>query len=340
MQKNMSQWKEAIFTGNKKRGMPIMTFPGLSLTGNSILEMVTQGEVQYQSIKALSERYLELLGVTLVMDLSVEAETFGSKINLAEEEVPTVAGRLINTFDSVGELRNPVIGEGRTACNLRAAELTASNITHCPVFGGIIGPYSLAGRLYDITEIMTGILIEPEGAHALLAKCTRFLKDYAMAFLNAGCNGIVIAEPAAGLLAKEQCEEFSSQYVKEIVNYVQDDNFLVILHNCGNTESLVETMVNTGCAGFHFGNAVNMLEILPQVPSDRLVFGNIDPARTIKNGTYETVKSEAWELLTKSSNYKNFVLSSGCDIPPGTKLENIDAFFDAINEFNKNIPEK
>lgn len=33
--------------------------------------------------------------------------------------------------------------------------------------------------------------------------------------------------------------------------------------------------------------------------------------------------------------YKNFVISSGCDIPPATPWENIDAFFEAVNEFYK-----
>jgi hypothetical protein len=28
-------------------------------------------------------------------------------------------------------------------------------------------------------------------------------------------------------------------------------------------------------------------------------------------------------------------LSSGCDVPPGTKIENIDALFNALNEYNE-----
>ena len=31
--------------------------------------------------------------------------------------------------------------------------------------------------------------------------------------------------------------------------------------------------------------------------------------------------------------YPNFVISSGCDIPPASKWENIDAFFKAVDEF-------
>jgi uroporphyrinogen decarboxylase len=94
-------------------------------------------------------------------------------------------------------------------------------------------------------------------------------------------------------------------------------------------------MLGTGAAGFHFGNAVDMCEILPQVPQNRVVFGNLDPAGVIKNSSPEIIKAKTKELLTRTSPYNNFVISSGCDIPPGTSIENIDAFFEAIAEYNK-----
>lgn len=332
----MMDWKKSVIASPEVCAMPIMTYPGLKFSGKSILEMVNNGEVQYNSIKALNDRYPTAASATLVMALYVEAEAFGSKILYSENEIPTVSGRLINSFTSLASLRMPIIGEGKTGEHLKAARLAVENITDRPVLGGIIGPYSLAGRLYDITEFMTAILIEPEGAHELLQICTEYLKKYAMAFKEAGCDGIVIAEPAAGLLAEDECNLFSSVYIKQIVDSVQDDSFLVILHNCGNTVNLVDSMVSTGSAGLHFGNAVDMADILPQVPDDRLVFGNLDPVGLIKNGTPETIRFKTLELLDKTASYKNFVLSTGCDLPPGTGIENLDAMFNALNEYNVN----
>lgn len=332
----IKDWKNNILQSKEKKAMPIMTYPGLNLVGGSVNNMVTHGDVQYNCIKTLSDRYPSIASATLIMDLSVEAELFGSKISYSENEIPTVSQRLIDTLESVSEIKIPEIGGARTHENLLAAKLATETITDRPVLGGIIGPYSLAGRLYDITEIMMAILIEPDGAHELLAVCTEFLKKYAKAFKDIGCDGVIIAEPAAGLLAKEQCDEFSSRYVKQIVDYVQDENFIVILHNCGNTVDLVGSMLSTGAEGFHFGNAVDMARILVQIPADKLVFGNIDPAGVIKNSSPAEIRIKCLELLEKTKSYNNFILSSGCDIPPGTKLENIDAFFNALNEFNEN----
>jgi uroporphyrinogen decarboxylase len=334
MNRNMKQWIRSIIDSSERKAMPIMTYPGLALTGKSILDMVTKGEVQFECIKALSLKYPTIASATLIMDLSVEAEAFGSKINYHENEIPTVSGRLLGSFRELDALKIPEIGAGRTNEYLKAAKLCVQNLGDRPVFGGIIGPFTLAGRLFDITEIMTAILIEPDGAHQLLSKCLAYLKQYSASFKEAGTNGIVIAEPAAGLLSPEHCHEFSSKYVKMLVESFQDDNFIAILHNCGNTTNLVSSMVSTGSMGFHFGNAVDMPDILPQVPSDRLVFGNIDPAGILKNSSREIILSKTLELLKRTSSYKNFILSSGCDIPPGTSLSNIDAFFEALRIYN------
>jgi len=334
----MSEWKTSILHSKQRKAILIMTYPGLHLIGKTVFDMVTQGEVQYQCIKTLADKYPQNACSTLIMDLSVESEVFGSTINFSTDEIPTVSKRLFESLEEVENIKAPEkSGTHRTAEHIKAAKQTCESITDRPVLGGVIGPYSFAGRLFDITELMTAILIDPDGANQLLQICTNYIIKYAQAFKEAGCNGIVIAEPAAGLLAEDQCAEFSSQYVKQIVDKLQDDSFMVILHNCGNTVSLVNTMVSTGCGGLHFGNAVNMLDILPQVPSDRLVMGNLDPARIIKNGTPETVRQKTLELLNSTAQYKNFILSTGCDVPPGTKLENIDAIFDALTEFNTNI---
>ena len=39
------------------------------------------------------------------------------------------------------------------------------------------------------------------------------------------------------------------------------------------------------------------------------------------------------DSLTSNLKGRNFVISSGCDIPPLSKWENIDAYFAAIEEY-------
>lgn len=329
----MKKWMYNLLNSPDRKALPILSFPGAGMKGISILQVVNEAQAQYECIEAIAEKYPTIANVTC-MDLSVEAQAFGCEIKFEKNEVPTIVKGVINDIEEIKKLHIPKVGDGRTLEYIKAAELAAKNIKERPTFAGMIGPFSLAGRLFGMSEIMVAIMIEPEKMHILLQKCTQFLIEYAKAFKTSGANGVIIAEPAAGLLSPQHCQEFSSEYVKKIVESVQDDYFMVILHNCGNTEKLVESMVSTGAMGLHFGNAVDMAKILPQIPSNRLAMGNIDPAGVLKNGSEDEVKKKTEELLLKTAMYKNFVLSSGCDVPPGTPQDNIKAFFGELEKFN------
>ncbi|MBR0106521.1 MAG: uroporphyrinogen decarboxylase family protein, partial [Lachnospiraceae bacterium] len=208
-------------------------------------------------------------------------------------------------------------------------------ITDRPVFAGVIGPFSLAGRLMSMTEIMVNCYEEPEMVEATMEKTTEFLIKYIRGYKDVGANGVVIAEPAAGLMSASLSEEMCWPYVKRIVDAVQDDSFAVILHNCGNAANLMlDEMAAVGAVGYHFGNAVNMKEIVEGMPADVLVMGNVDPANAFRNGTPEKVREQTLDNLNNcTEGHPNFIISSGCDIPPASPWENIDEFFKVVDEW-------
>lgn len=335
MRESMRQWCMDIMKSRPRRGFPLMSYVGLELAGLNVVDVVKDSKKQALCLQALADTFPACAGFVTIMDLSVEAEAFGAKVRYEQHETPTVIGRLIGNKETVMALKTPEIGYGRTSVYLDALTQASKIITDKPLFGCVIGPFSLAGRLCDMNQIFMKIIEDPEMVHLVLEKCTGFLIAYAQAFKNAGAQGIFIAEPAAGLISPRQCQGFSSNYVKQIVASVQDENFIVVLHNCGNTRKLVPAMLDTGAQGYHFGNAVDMSDILPQIPQEILAFGNIDPSSVLKNGTLVDVRDRTIELLQRMSGYRNFVPSSGCDIPPGTPLENIEAFFAAVEEYGK-----
>ena len=175
---------------------------------------------------------------------------------------------------------------------------------------------------------------DPDMVHTVLEKATEFLIAYGSAYKAAGAHGIIMAEPVAGLLSPSLEEEFSAPYVKKIVDALQDDNFLIIYHNCGgNVLSMTDSILSTGAAAYHFGNAIDMKTMIEKLPADTVTMGNVDPAGVLCFGTSETVKTETKALLDTCAKYPNFIVSSGCDIPPHTPWENINAFFETVDQF-------
>ena len=311
-----------------------MTHPGIELTGNTVRQAVTDGQVHADAICALNEKF-PAAAVTAIMDLTVEAEAFGAQVLFSENEIPNITGRLVSDLESIQALQVPDLSAGRIQEYLKANRLTAERIKDKPIYGGCIGPFSLAGRLFDMTELMMSIYLEPDTVTLLLEKCTEFILKYVKAMKETGISGVVMAEPAAGLISNDDCNIYSTTYVKQIVDAVQDDSFMVILHNCGNTGHCTDAMVNSGAKGLHFGNKADMVEALKECPSDILVMGNIDPVGIMQQASPEKVKEETLALLNATAAWDNFILSTGCDVPPHIPFDNIIAYYEALDEFNR-----
>lgn len=333
MKRNMKAWLEALRDAPVKKAMPVLSFPAVQLMGITVRQLISSAEAQAEAMELVAKRTDAAASVSL-MDLSVEAECFGSEIRFSDEEVPTVVGSIVTTEEEARALEVPAVGAGRTGLCVEAIRKATQRITDRPVFAGVIGPFSLAARLMDVTEAMVLCYDEPDMVRILLEKSTRFITEYCRAFKEAGANGVVIAEPVAGLLSPALEEEFSAPYIKQIVDAVQDDSFLVIYHNCGGAViRQIDSILSTGAAAYHFGNAIDMAEMMPHIPADTVAMGNVDPAGEFRGGTPESIRAATHKVMESCREYPNFVISSGCDIPPLSRWENIDAFFAAVAEF-------
>lgn len=333
MKRDMKAWLEELKAAPAKKAMPVLSFPAIQLMGVSVKELISDSDLQAKGMALVAQRVDSAASVSL-MDLSVEAECFGAQIRVSDEEVPTVVGQVVSTEEEAEALAIPEVGACRTGLYIDAIKKAAGLITDRPVFAGVIGPFSLAARLLDVTEVMIDCYEEPDMVHIVLDKVTQFLCAYCQAYKEAGANGVVLAEPVAGLLSPALAEEFSGPYVKRIVDAVQDDSFLVIYHNCGgSTIQQIDSILATGSAAYHFGNAIDMAEMMTHIPAGTVAMGNVDPAGEFRNGTPDSIRAATLAVMDACCKYPNFVISSGCDIPPLSRWESIDAFFAAVREY-------
>jgi len=113
MKRNMYDWKKYLIESDHVAALPIMTYPGLELAGKKLLDIIHDGESQAACIESLANKYNTAAAVT-VMDLSVEAEAFGSQVKYSETEVPTVIGQIVTEMKEAEALKVPTVGEGRT----------------------------------------------------------------------------------------------------------------------------------------------------------------------------------------------------------------------------------
>ena len=321
-------WETA--RSEKKRALPILSFPASQKMNVTVEQMVTSAELQAKAMEIIAEQTNTMAAVSL-MDLSVEAEAFGAAVRFFDDEVPVVTGQLVSSEEEAQALQVPDLDQGRAKTCIEGVRLAKQCIQDKPVLAGMIGPYSLAGRLMDVTEIMYSCYDEPEVVHIVLEKATQYLIQYGNAMKQAGADGIMMAEPLAGILSPDMAAEFSVPYVKRIIEALKDEDFAMIYHNCGNSvANMLPEIFSQGADAYHFGNAVDMLTVMQNAPETALCMGNIDPANQFTNGTVESMTEATQQMMDQCGSYKNFVPSSGCDIPAQANWNNIQAFFAAV----------
>ena len=330
--RNMKQWIQDVIRNPVKNPMPILSFPSVQLLGISVKELISDSTTQAKAMKLLADRNPSLAAVSM-MDLSVEAEAFGAEIMVADNEVPVVVGTLVKTMEDAQALQVPKVGAARTQIYLDAMKKAVELIQDRPVLAGVIGPFSLLGRLMGMAPAFKACKKNPELVHTVMEKITLFLMDFCDAYKATGAHGICMAEPLTGLLAPKMAVEFSEPYVRRIIEHVQSDDFAVIYHNCGNNALLMyDSLLRLGANGIHLGNAISMEEAVKGCPADVLCMGNVDPA-IFTFGASENIYKQTQSIMEACCSYPNFVISSGCDIPPIASWENIDAFYQAAADF-------
>ena len=200
---NAKAWLDGLRGTGRKKAIPVLSFPSISLMGITVRDLTSDSGLQAKGMKLIADRVDSGASVSM-MDLSVEAEAFGAPIRITDDEVPTVVGSIVHSEEEAEALVIPPVGAARTGKYIDAIKQACQLITDRPVFAGVIGPFSLAGRLMDVTEALINCYTEPDMVHITMKKVTKFLIDYILAYKEqTGAAGVVIAEPLTGLLSPD-----------------------------------------------------------------------------------------------------------------------------------------
>lgn len=308
---------------------PLMGLPGIQLTNTTIKENLENAEIQFETIKKLKEIFEPDILFPL-MDLSVEAEALGLKIQKPDNESYSVEEHPIKSIGDLKQLSIPDPNSTRLAVFLETIKKMSEEFTGTPNVAYIIGPYSLAGLLSGTENTAMNTIMQPEFLHETLKFVTKVIEVYGKALIGAGAEGICILEPAGSLLSPQMYEEFSGNYIKQLK---QAWKLPVFLHICGNTTNIIPKMVETACDGLSLDSQVDLIAIKKKIPENMLIFGNINPVAIIAYGSREDVEKEAIALIEGMGDRKTYVLSSGCDIPADARLDNIQAMFDIARKY-------
>ena len=81
--RNMNQWIEEVIESQKKKALPVLSFPSIQKMGITVAELINDSEKQAEGMKLIADQFPSAASVSL-MDLSLEAEAFGAQIRISE----------------------------------------------------------------------------------------------------------------------------------------------------------------------------------------------------------------------------------------------------------------
>ncbi len=310
---------------------PIMGYPGIQLTGATIREIILDPNRQFEAIWALIEEF-EPPVVFPLMDLTVEASGLNLQVEYPEDDVAFVGKHPVRVGDDLTNLKRIDLLEAPRVKNyLQVIEKIAAKFDGVPG-GFVIGPLSLAGLVMGVENLALAFIDAPEFVQELLTILSEKLAQVAAEQENVGAQLVAVLEPTAMIISPAQFKQFVKPAVERIYRRLSG---MSLLHICGFASHLVELMARTGAQGLSLDFQVDLPLAEEMVPRNVVLWGNLDPVGVFLKGTPESIYRDTQELMTKMRLFDNFVVSSGCDLPARTPLENIRAFFDAVKEWEK-----
>ncbi len=322
---------DLVLSREKRMAAPLVTYPALKLLGANVNQALRDPEIHSEAAKlTLTEFGLDMM--LPLMDLTVEAEAMGAGVRMTPTEAPTVVEHLsMEEALAIANLPDPE-RDARFPNFLRAAELMRSKCPkEIPLGFYLLGPFTLAGQLVGVTTLLKAVRRDPESVSQLVEMCTEVLARYADGLAQRGVDSLVMAEPTAGLISREDYIRFSGNPTAELTSRVPSQ---WILHICGRSGHLVDLMAQTGVVGVSLDQNVDLLEAAEKVPDEILLVGNYSPVKVAMESA-DVIRQEVRDLLERLSSIPNLIFSTGCDVPMRAPLENVKILAEVAHEFSQ-----
>jgi MtaA/CmuA family methyltransferase len=187
-------------------------------------------------------------------------------------------------------------------------------------------PFSLASMMRTPAEWMMDLMMGNELVFKLLDYCTDACCQFIDLMIQSGVDMVSNGDSPAGpeMISPDMYEMFALPYEKKVVEQAHKSGKPYLLHICGNTDIILDKMVETGADALELDYKTNIQLVHDVCNKENVTFvGNIDPAGVIAFGTPALVEEKTNEILALFQDNPRLIMNAGCAIPAETPSENI-----------------
>ena len=269
------------------------------------------------------------------VDLCVEAEALGCIINVYPHAegilYPTIKQKLIHNEGEMDSLKIPdgFSEKGRIPLMREAIGLLKADIGTAVAVGSyVLGPFTLAGQIMELNDLLKLSFKKADKVAKLLDTCADAIILVAKEFEKAGVDYITVREMGAtsDVLSPRV---FKSLILPPLQKVIREISAYSVLHICGKTNDIVTAMMDAGPTAISVEQKNDVAESRKKLGNDALIFGNMDAYNVLVSGSEDLVRSTVRKCIDDGVS----AVWPGCDIWPTVPPRNMKAMMDEINNY-------
>jgi [methyl-Co(III) methanol-specific corrinoid protein]:coenzyme M methyltransferase len=314
-------------------GMGNVTVHGLEKYGWKFPEIHTDA----RKMASMAASTFQLFGfecVVVPFDMGVEAEVLGSKVNYYPHAkdilYPTISQHPAEKVEDL-EIRVPsdLTKSGRIPLVIQALRFLQEEVGDQVAIGSwVLGPYTLAGQLVDLSNLAKTAFKKTEMVSRVLDELAGFLIEIIRVYKTAGADYITVREMGAGpdILSPHLFGSLIQPHLKRIFAEIESPK---VLHICGDTNGIIEQMALCGADAISVEKKNDVAETRRKLGPDVLIFGELDAYGVLSQGKPDDVDRAVKEAVDRGVN----AIWPGCDIWPVVPRENMEALMAAARKY-------
>jgi len=271
--------------------------------------------------------------VTVMSDPWAEASAFGIQIDYPEDNLPVDTGGHLPNAKAASQVKhyNPL---KNSRCMNRLHEIREFRKhpeNEYFVVGWVEGPVAEYVDLRGASNASVDFLLEPDAVEKTMDIIVECALEFISLQIKAGAHCIGIGDAFCSQIGPDLYNRFAYIRQKKLVNHVHNLGALAKLHICGNTAAILPLMIDTGADIIDIDHLVPSMSDFATLLGPYQVFsGKADPVTIIQDGSPEIIKQSVDDDLRQAAG--RCIVSAGCEITPGTTVENMKAFGLAANK--------
>jgi MtaA/CmuA family methyltransferase len=322
------------------RGEPVDRRPNLDIymqrAAHHVRRPLSRFYLDHRVLVEANLAVLEAFDLDIVQTISDpyrEASDLGLDVEWPEDSLPFRRAILLVEPGDAASLRLVAPEDGRRMSDrIDAVRLLRERVREdVPVMGWVEGAFALATDLRGDTNLLLDIHDRPEWLKALLDRLVEVGVAFARAQLSAGAHVVGLGDSMGSLVSPRQYRELVLPYEQRVFAAVREAGAIPRLHICGDTNHLLRDMAASGASIVDLDWMVDLRKAAAVFgPSGPAPCGNFDPVAVMLQGTPQEVAA-AVRGCAAAAGPRHFS-AAGCEVPDGTREENLLAHARALRE--------